>query len=241
MFLEAIASRRVQMGLFMSPEKATIINMSITNPLSPDRKREVTFNPGSITLTASPEFENVKVTDNEGYGYHTYYTGNVAPSLSMELLLDTTIDGDDVREKYIDWLIKLTQPVKKNSTDKQPQPPRCMFSWGDFTDGVHDFEGYLCDLRVTYTYFLPNGRPVRAEVSLTIKQPDDVTPPTNPTSRSEARRVWTVVQGQTLDWIAFQEYGDTSAWRHIARVNNIRNPRALRPGTVLKLTPLPLE
>ena len=48
-----------------------------------------------------------------------------------------------------------------------------------------------------------------------------------------------MIEGQTLDWIAYQEYGDTSAWRHIAQVNNIQNPRNLKAGTVLKLVPLP--
>jgi nucleoid-associated protein YgaU len=119
------------------------------------------------------------------------------------------------------------------------QPPRCMFTWGDFTRGDYlAFEAVLCNLRVQYTYFLANGRPVRAEVDVTFKAPEDVSGGQNPTSRTEARKVWTVVQGQTLDWIAFKEYGDSAAWRHIARENNIKNPRQLRPGTILRLTPL---
>jgi nucleoid-associated protein YgaU len=41
-----------------------------------------------------------------------------------------------------------------------------------------------------------------------------------------------------LDWIAYQEYGDAAAWRHIAEVNNLHNPLSLVPGQLLKLTPL---
>ncbi len=48
-----------------------------------------------------------------------------------------------------------------------------------------------------------------------------------------------VHEGQTLDWIAYQEYGDPAYWRHIAETNDLANPKDLRPGQVLKLTPLP--
>jgi len=61
----------------------------------------------------------------------------------------------------------------------------------------------------------------------------------NPTTRTEARKIWVVHEGQTLDWIAYQEYGDPAYWRHIAETNNLANPMDLRPGQALKLTPLP--
>jgi hypothetical protein len=235
MFLEAIATRRARLALAsLTPQKAKIRNLE--KPfLDPSGSIEVSFNPNQIEYTASPEYEQVKNPDSD-YGYRMYYTGNIASKIKMDLLFDTTITGDSVREKYIDFLVELTRPVP----DVDPiQTPKCMFTWGEFTEGDFlSFEGVVSDLRVNYIMFLPNGRPVRAEVDLTIKQPDEVTGGTNPTSRSEARRVWTVIQGQTLDWIAAQEYGDPSAWRHIAQVNNLTNPRALKPGMVLKLTPL---
>jgi nucleoid-associated protein YgaU len=48
-----------------------------------------------------------------------------------------------------------------------------------------------------------------------------------------------VVEGQTLDWIAYQEYGSPAAWRHIAETNSLDDPMNLTPGQILKLTPLP--
>jgi len=47
--------------------------------------------------------------------------------------------------------------------------------------------------------------------------------------------------GETIDWIAFQEYGDPAEWRHIATTNNLLNAKDLTPGSVLKITPLPLR
>jgi nucleoid-associated protein YgaU len=48
-----------------------------------------------------------------------------------------------------------------------------------------------------------------------------------------------VSEGQTLAWIAYQEYGDSGYWRHIAETNDLADPLDLRPGQVLKLVPLP--
>jgi nucleoid-associated protein YgaU len=48
-----------------------------------------------------------------------------------------------------------------------------------------------------------------------------------------------VQQRETLDFIASQEYGQASHWRHIAEANGIDDPMRVRPGTVLALPPLP--
>jgi nucleoid-associated protein YgaU len=50
-----------------------------------------------------------------------------------------------------------------------------------------------------------------------------------------------VTEGQTIDLIAHQEYGDPSAWRHIAKANGLTAPRNLKPGQVLRLPPLPAD
>jgi hypothetical protein len=235
MGLEAITTRRLTLlAAGTTPQKAEIYNLEKWNPLTDHI--EVSFNPASIRYTASPQYYQVKNNDSD-YGYRMYYTGNIASSLTMDLLFDTTTSGDNVQDKFIDFLVELTRPAEGMDP---PQPPQCKFVWGDFTKGDFlSFKAVVSNLQVNYTYFLANGTPLRAEVDITFKEPDEVASGTNPTSRSEARKVWTVVQGQTLDWIAFKEYGDSSAWRHIARANNISNPRHLRPGMILRLPPLP--
>ena len=46
-------------------------------------------------------------------------------------------------------------------------------------------------------------------------------------------RAWTVVEGDTLGWIAHREYGETRLWRRIADANRLGAVRRLVPGTVL--------
>lgn len=116
-------------------------------------------------------------------------------------------------------------------------PPLVMFVWGLTTSQM----SYIESISYEYTMFSPGGKPLQAEVDLSLTEYNIEwlsLLPLNPTSRSEARKTWVVTEGQTLDWIAYQEYGDPAAWRHIASVNRLMNPMMLKPGQILKLTPL---
>ena len=160
------------------------------------------------------------------------YNGGGPEKLSLDLFFDTTANGIDVR-LYTKPIQMLVYRVPLLS-----QPPLVMFSWGTLLSKM----SYVSDVSIDYTLFLPNGIPVRAEVKLSLTEYDLgflSLLPMNPTSRSEARKTWVVVEGQSLDWIAYQEYSDPSRWRHIAETNDIDDPLALRPGQILKLTPLP--
>lgn len=232
MILEAALARKARLVLAgITPQKAKIKNLDDMNPLT--NSITVLFNPNKITYKRDVTYDSVQVPDEET-GERLSYRGGHGATLNMDLFFDTTDTGDDVRD-FTDFLIGLTV-----LNDDTGQPPLCEFSWGEFTTSpYHDFTAVVTELSVDYTWFLPNGKPVRADVHITFKQPDEAMGGTNPTQRSEARKVWVVTEGQTLAWIAFKEYGDCAAWRHIAQVNKLNNPMALRPGMVLKLTPLP--
>lgn len=165
---------------------------------------------------------------------HKRFRGGEPAHMTLNLFFDTTDTGQDVRN-YTDKLFTLTI-IQKDTQKTSPKPPYCRFVWGK----IVSFMAYVTDVNVRLTFFKPNGTPVRAEASVTLEQAMDeaVFPKQNPTSFSEANRVWVVVEGETLDWIAYEEYGDPSAWRHIAQTNNLLNPKDLRPGQILKLTPL---
>ncbi|MCA9926563.1 MAG: LysM peptidoglycan-binding domain-containing protein, partial [Anaerolineales bacterium] len=64
-------------------------------------------------------------------------------------------------------------------------------------------------------------------------------PHQNPTSGGgPIQEVRKVVQGDRLDLIAADVYGDATQWRHIAAYNRIRNPKSLRPGQLITIPPL---
>lgn len=57
----------------------------------------------------------------------------------------------------------------------------------------------------------------------------------NKRTQSRKPRRYIVKKGETLKSIAKKVYGDVSAWREIARVNDIKGPRILRAGQVLSI------
>lgn len=44
-----------------------------------------------------------------------------------------------------------------------------------------------------------------------------------------------IVQGDTLERLSTQFYGNPKLWTHLQKTNNVANPRALRPGSVLRI------
>jgi nucleoid-associated protein YgaU len=161
-----------------------------------------------------------------------HFEGGGPEILDLELFFDTTDTQIDVR-----LLLKPIQMLVFK-VPFRTEPPLVMFSWGMILSKM----SYVEEVEIDYTMFRADGTPLRAEVEMKLTEYDLgflSALPMNPTSVSEARKTWVVTEGQTLDWIAYQEYGNSVHWRHIAEVNNLSNPRDLRSGQILKLTPLP--
>jgi hypothetical protein len=193
------------------------------------------FNPDSISLGKRVSWKSTTTTG--GDVSDSQYGGGEAPMLDLkDLVFDTTDTGKDVRDTYR-LLVELSEidPDTVDSNTGKGTPAKCRFEWGSFLS----FTAVITNLAQTFTMFKPDGTPLRAKVSVTLKQVPENLQAQNPTSRSEARKIWVVQEGQTLDWIAYQEYGNAAHWRHIAETNDLMNPRDLYPGQRLKLVPLP--
>jgi nucleoid-associated protein YgaU len=211
-------------------EKAVIVNLNTSEQV------ECHFNPAEFGVGKTLKWE--EKADQGSDTPKIEYSGAEAQDMSLTLLFDTTDSGGekDVRDEY-SALVTMAQvdPGKKNQKTGKGEPPMCRFQWGKFLA----FNAVIKDLKQKFILFAPNGTPLRVEVALTLKQVGELTRPQNPTSRSEARKIWSVEEGQRLDWIAYQEYGDPAQWRFIAETNNLDNPDALYSGQILKLVPLP--
>ncbi|MBA3533212.1 MAG: LysM peptidoglycan-binding domain-containing protein [Ardenticatenales bacterium] len=198
------------------------------------------FNPTTITYDKGME---VTITPQPNSDVPKIETKGGSPGkLTFNLLLDGTLpDAKSVKESVesLGKLLKIgTYPdtAADGSSADVNRPPYCKVSWGKY---IFFEKALLSSLKVSYTLFLPDGTPIRAKADVSFEQISKETPGQNPTSRSEARKTWLVVEGETLDWIAYKEFGDPAKWRHIAETNNLKNPRTLRPGQLLKIVPLP--
>lgn len=159
--------------------------------------------------------------------------------LTLELFFDTTnggmgSDAQDVRE--------LTAPFFE-LVRIQPEthaPPRIQFIWGSPArpfDKTNDFKAIVESVNQKFTLFAPNGNPLRATLSLSLREYKSIKEQVqelklnspNHTKRHMVKR------GETLSQIAWEEYRDPQLWRRIAEENNLSNLRDLVPGTELTL------
>jgi LysM repeat protein len=111
----------------------------------------------------------------------------------------------------------------------------CLFVWGAYV-----FPCLIERASKKFTMFLPTGIPVRATLSVTLREyvdPHLLTKGT-PLSSPDRTKNRVIKQGDSLWLLAAQEYGDPTQWRAIADANHLANPRILEPGTEIVIPPL---
>ncbi len=196
------------------------------------------FNPSDLALTQI----NAWAADRmPGKGVPTLrYSGAGSGSLRLTLFFDTTDTGNPVTQ-YTSKIVKLmeinTSLPGSNASTNNARPPWVVFHWGDF----HSFKAVVSALELTFEYFSNSGTPLRARAALTLTQYQDETAfaAQNPTSGTpRPHRVHRVQPGETLDRISAMHLGDSTRWRSIAEANELEDPLALRPGTLLAIPEL---
>lgn len=200
------------------------------------------FNPSSVKVGKPvnwhPEDENHGQTGNQKVEMQAtkpllnaplmVFGGGNSATFSLDLIFDTTGDGNTDVRNYTNQLLKLTLICSGKKT-----PPYVLFIWGEYSS----FLSVVTRVDVTYTHFLGSGRPVRARANVTFVQASDTDggklPSQNPTSLTEARKTHLVRQGERIDTLAYREYRSCARWREIAEANGLDNPLDLRPGQIL--------
>lgn len=198
----------------MALEKALIINTH-SNEQYP-----VMFNPEEYSLDKANSFAEVGIPGLEAPPIQ-YVRGNLR-SLQMELFFDTYEQQSDVRQ----FTQKIVELLEKDPVTKAP--PVLLFSWGRL-----NFKCVLESVNQKFIMFLSDGTPVRARLSVTYKEYQEIEiniqrglfigPPT----------LRNIAEGETLSGIAGDILGDPGAWREIADLNEIENPRDIPAGLQL--------
>jgi nucleoid-associated protein YgaU len=181
----------------------------------------VLFNPQQYSINKSNQFASLSIPGRSSSIIQ--FVKGESETLSFELFFDTYTYYEGVNVKnYTD---KIKNLMDINS--KIHAPPICTFEWGSVS-----FTGIVESINTTFTMFLQNGTPVRAKMTLSLKQYQKIqnSPKLSSPTKTKMR---TVVEGDSLWLIAASEFGDPSKWKEIADVNNIENPLVLYPGTKL--------
>lgn len=210
----------------------------------------VLFNPESYSISKSVSWSPPQ--NSGGSGGNTQRKVN-APTL--------TFGGGDSRQLTLELFFDVTQPIAaagqpaatiqdvREETNKivtltriergEEQPRVCEVSWGQApVDSDFPFIGVITSLTQKFTLFKPDGRPVRATLSITLKEFLDPELDQRKTDPELTTRV--IRQADTLSKIAAEMYSDPTKWRVIADANRLSDPRNLnafigKPLTIPKL------
>lgn len=187
----------------------------------------VLFNPPEYQLVRTNQYSEIGIP-GLGSSLLQFVRGS-AQTLTVDLFFDTTERGIDVRAH--------TEPVV-GLTAVRPHthaPPRLLFLWGSLV-----FPCVLESVTQRYLYFDPLGRPLRAQLSVTLRGDDLLEKILSEIKLESADRTKarTVRAGETLAGIAAQEYGDPRSWRPIAEASGLDDPLDLRVGQRLTIPAL---
>ncbi len=205
----------------------------------PTGKIECQFNPSTLSISKSVNWHALnlgllggKNTVPDLNAPFLFYGGGNPAEFSLDLIFDTTtLSNQDVRG-FTNQLLALTLKGAGDPSAPEDTPPLVKFIWGEF----QLFQAVIMRVAISYTLFLASGVPVRARAQVQFRQAfdgDTQGEGQNPTSRTDRRKTRLVQQGERLDYIAYQEYGDAGRWRDIAEANHLDNPLDLHAGQIL--------
>jgi hypothetical protein len=222
--------------LGLTKNQKAVLHVVEGDPVGGEKKLKVMFNPASYSIT----IDQVVVETVTGSKSHARqeYRGTNAMTIAFDLFFDEYSKPAGDVTKSISTLFDWMRPTKKTQKSKKPEPPKVAFEWGG-NKQLDGFRGFLTSCTVNYTVFRMDGTPVRADVKVTLKGSAPDPAGGNPTSRaSGSQRVHSVIDGDTLQSIAFSELGKATYWRAIADLNDIDDPLRLAPGRALLIPSL---
>ena len=198
---------------------------------------EVQFNPESLKLTYANQLKQPEGGDQGSGNGGRQFVGGGTTKLALQLWFDVTA----MQENPVDDVRRLTKKVvyfmnaqesKKPKDNKKMVPPGVRFSWGSFL-----FDGMVEGMEETIEFFSPEGKALRASITLTMsqqkiliaefKEPNkvDQLPGRKPLTRAK--------QGDSVQNMAAKKgNGD---WQSIAAANGIEDALRLPAGQLIDL------
>lgn len=216
----------------IKPAKATLVAVSANKP-DGEAKLECMFNPTKYHLSQKVGLNRLEKPLPRGV--KAQYQSTSALTLKMELFFDDFASGKGDVTKQISTLLSWQVPTSQSGN--RPRPPLIKFNWGN--KQLTKFQGILTSVDVDYTMFRRDGNPIQATANITlvgdeVEVETNLLQTTNPTSHAtDSRRVRTLVAGESLQSVAYEELGKATYWRALAELNGIDDPLRVQPGRVL--------
>jgi hypothetical protein len=208
----------------------------------------VQFNPTQLSFNKGVQIQEIPIP-----GLDTpllQFVRGQNENLSVDLFFDSTESGMGPGATSVTEFTDQIYQLVKIEPDSHA-PPICEFIWNaqfpgsDTSEKIgsqkrNSFKCIVESVRHQYTLFSPEGVPLRATLSLTLREYktlDDQLAQLklNSPDRTQVR---VLQSGETLSSIAGDHYRRPGEWRLIADENDIDDPRRLTPGTFLTVPPM---
>ena len=196
---------------------------------SPRERLQFQFNPKEFSIAKNATWTSKPARGAQKAG-PPEFTGAGPGKLTVEMFFDASGSHDRSVVAAVETLFSCCVPTPESLKTKKASPPLVVLKWGT----TRSFPAYVTSVSAKYTLFDSDGTPIRATCSVSMEELPGVTAKQNPTSGAvAARRLHTVVAGDSLASVAFRQYGDPAMWRPLAEFNGIDDPLRVRPGATL--------
>lgn len=203
------------------------------------------YAPAELSFTKSVQYQEIPIP-GLNQPLQQFVRGD-AETISLELFFDSTDSGTGIGADSVTEQVEKVSKLVAVRGDLH-RPPLVRLSWGeDFpaaTWGVGSqaesvFTAIVLSVARRYTLFSPTGKPLRAVVTVSLKQHATIDQQIKAMNLQSAdhTRIHVVTEGETLPLIAYDAYNDVLAWRLIADANNLDDVANLKIGTRLQLPP----
>jgi nucleoid-associated protein YgaU len=208
----------------------------------------VQFNPTQLAFSKGVQLGDIPIPGLDSSLIQ--FVRGQTETLSIDPFFDSTEGGMGANARSVTESSDQIYQLVKIEPDSHA-PPICEFIWNDKFPGAHISEkfgnqkrnSFTClveSVRHQYTLFSPEGVPLRATVSVSLREYktlDDQLARLNLNS-PDRTQVHVLEAGETLSSIAGVHYRRPGQWRRIADANGIDDPRRLTPGTFLTVPPM---
>ena len=222
-------------------EKAQLkeVQLNKDNTVESDFLMYVQFNPETLKVNLTNAISNKEGKDQQKSSAIQYMATSTT-KLTFDLWFDATVtdEVDDVR-RLTEKVAYFMKPKKTVRDKEEFKPPGVRFVWGSFL-----FDGIMDSINENLEYFSPEGRPLRAGLSISITQQRyqyQIEPiKTNiPVKQAGVERREEVKKGETLQE-NLAKLGLIKYWPLIAALNDLDNARQIPEGTSLNIS-IPLK
>ena len=209
---------------------------------------DVQFNPTELTLDKGVQIAEIGIPGLDSPLLQFVRGQN--EKLTLDLFFDSTEDGTGAGATSVTTLTDKVYSLVKIEPGGHA-PPICTFVWNSRFPGAdispfagnqrrNEFQCIVESVKQKFTLFSPQGVPLRATLSLALREYKTLNQQLQQLNLSSPDRSHSHVTegGDTLARIADKYYRKAGEWRAIADANQIEDPRRLGAGRFLAIPPI---